>query len=347
MWVPIVLAAVTLGLFGVLRREFFESAKNPSTLTDEEFQALLDTEEGRTLKKELIANFRREGIPDAGIPELITKTLKEMLTQSWGLYSSLTDKSNLAERFDQMFVNDESIKRNGQPLAQAYAEFFKKYYVSSSDTTSSQCAPEVQSRVNEIVTEVEEGGPDQIKELSKRAGSRPPVQMTPLNILIRSTRDPVVRKMLQDYSTHMITYYRTGNPSYKTAAEKSLTAVQSHVDNIQQKVQEETARATKAVNEYDSSNQEVAKLRRQLRTIRREGPKLEDKYETQKRINDNAPVLESKYWVKMGIIAGLFAIAFVARTLVSPGSSPSYIFKSGLMVGLAVVAFVAYRVFLG
>jgi hypothetical protein len=246
-----------------------------------------------------------------------------------------------------MFMNEESIQRNGQPLAKAYAEFFKKYYVSSSDTTSSQCAPEVQSRVNEIVTEVEEGDPDGIKELTKQAGPRPFAQMTPLTLLIRSTRDPVVRRLLQNYSTHMITYYRTGNPSYKTAAEKSLAAVQSHVDNIQKKVRQETARATKTVNEYDSTNQEVVKLRRQLRSIQREGPKMGDKYETQKRINDNAPVIQSMYWVKMGIVAGLFAIAFVARTFVSQSSPPGYIFKSGLIVGLGVVAFVAYRVFLG
>lgn len=330
MWVPIVLAAVTLGLFGVPRREFFESVKNPSTLTDEELEALLGTPQGRTLKTELIESFRREGIPDTAIPELIMKTLKDILTQSWGLYSSLTDKSDLEGRFDQMFMNEESIQRNGRPLAQAYTNFFKMYYIPLS---ASAPAPAVQARIDEIV------------ELRKEAG--PVTGISSLNILIQSVKDEKIRKMLQNYATHMMSYYTTGVPDYKVAAERSLEAVEKHIQDIQDKVEKETTRATKTVDEYDSTNKEVANLRKQLRSIQKEGPKLQDQYETQKRINDNTPIIETKYLVKMGIVAGLFAIAFIARSLVKDNAPPGYIFKVGLIAGLGVVGFVAYRTFLG
>lgn len=334
MWVPIVLAAATLGLFGVPRREFFEGVKDPSTLTDEEFQALLDSEQGRAVKTELIASLRRQGVPDTAIPELVTRTVKDMLVQSWGMYSSLTDKTNLEGRFDQMFLSESFIGQNGKPLAQAYASFFKMYYIPASATAS---GPEVQARVGEIV------------ELAKEAG--PNTAVSPLNVLIQSVKDDDVRNMLKNYATHMVTYYTTGETAYKVAAQRSLDAVEAHVKKLQDKVEEETTRATKMVNEYDTSNEDVTKLRKQLRSIRKEGPKLEDQYETQKRINDNQPVIETKYWVKIGIVVGLFAIAFVSRSFVSenapPGPRANYILKFGLIAGLAVVGFAAYRFLLG
>lgn len=325
---PIVLAAVTLGLFRVPRREFFETAKDPSTLTDEELEELLQTEQGRKLKTELIDSLRREEVPDTAIPELIVKTVKEVLNETWGLYTSLTDKSMLADRFDKMFMSDSFVEQNGRPLAEAYSNFMKMYFIPLAATAP---APEVQARVNEIVELTREAGPD--------------TGISSLNVLLQSIKDEKVRKMLQDYSTHMLTYYTTGMPIYKVAAERSLNAVETHIQELQKKVEEETTRASNMVKEYDTNNEDIDKLRKQLRSIRQEGPKLQDQYETQKRINDNAPILDTKYWVKLGIVAGLFAIAFVARTF--SGGPSGYIFKSVLIAGLAGVGFGVYKLFLG
>ena len=328
MWVPIVLAAVIVGLFGVPRREFFKDVKDPSTLTDEEVEALLETEEGRTYKSELITTLRRQGVPEIGIPEVITKTLKELLIQRWRMYSLLTDKTDLEGRFEQMFMTPQSITLNGKPLQEATAELVKMYYdVGGSETT---CNTEVQG---------------QIKEITKKAG--PPTGISSLNILFQSVKDEKVRKMLQTYAEHIITYYTTGNPVYKTAAERSLEAVQSHINDLEKKVEEETARATGIVNGYDAGTQDVTELRKQLQSIQKDGPKLQDQYETQKRINETQPLMETKYWVKIGIVVGLFAIAVVARSFVRGDTPPNYVVKSGLIIGLVGVGFAAYKFLLG
>lgn len=312
----VLLAVATLVLLQIPDREMFESIKDPSTLTEAELSSLMDTPEGQALRTETIAKLRGDGIPDAGIPALIPGTVMEALSEAWSMYSGLNDKTQIESRLRAQFLSEDAIEDAGRSLAEATFNFTKMYFVRPDAPAS--------------------------RELTRAAGPPEPATLSPLSVLLQSVKDEKVREMLKNYATHMVSYQTTGQISYKTAADLSMTALKKHVADLEAKAVADEEKVTRFVDKYQTDNKDIDTLRTQLRSIRKEGPKLQDQYETQKKINESIPEVKRNYLLKLGLIVGLFVIAYLASN-----ATGGYAVKAGVVIGLLSIGFVAYTSFLG
>lgn len=341
MWLPILLAVATLVLLQCPQREMFETDKDPSSLSEEDLSALMDTPEGKVLREETIANLRKGGIPDASIPEQIPKNIKRVLTTGWEIKSSLTDQTQLESRLRSQFLSDQAIDRAGKPLADAAFNFAKMYYTPVKTACEQEKAGAAEDSTAALAS----------MELTKAAGQPVPVSLSPLSVVLQGIKDEDVRTMLKNYSTLMVSYKTTGQSSYKAAADLSLDALKKHIRELDAKAEADAKKVTKFVDTYETNNKDINNLRSQLRSIRKQGPKLEDQYETQKKINESIPETKKNYWLKVGLIAGLAVIAYLASNYIGENApiSPkmNYALKGGLVVGLVSIGFVAYRFLLG
>ena len=212
----LLLAAIVLFLLFQRPRESFQ---NPSQLSAEEYEALLETPTGRALKTELLNRARSQSIPNEAIPDYVNASVKTSLDKAWMLYSSLSDKSKILERIQAMTMSPEAIRQDGRPLAEAYTAFLENYY-SKAPTAS--------------------------KEITKTAGPIEPISKTDLASLLESVKDPKVRDMLSKYSTHMVRYYTTGEAAHKAAADREMQSFQEHVQNLNVAATEDSKKISEA-----------------------------------------------------------------------------------------------------
>lgn len=338
MWLPILLAVATLVLLQCPQREMFETDKDPSSLSEEDLSALMDTPEGKVLRAESISKFRKDSIPDASIPEYVRINIKKVLTAGWEIKSSLTDQTQLESRLRSQFLSDQAIERAGKSFADAAFNFAKMYYTPVKTACEEEKAEDSTAALASM-------------ELTKAAGQPVPVSLSPLSVVLQGIKDEDVRTMLKNYSTLMVSYKTTGQSSYKAAADLSLDALKKHIRELDAKAEADAKKVTKFVDTYETNNKDINNLRSQLRSIRKQGPKLEDQYETQKKINESIPETKKNYWLKVGLIAGLAVIAYLASNYIGENApiSPkmNYALKGGLVVGLVSIGFVAYRFLLG
>jgi hypothetical protein len=279
----LLLAAIVLFLLFQRPRESFQ---NPSQLSAEEYEALLETPTGRALKTELLNRARSQSIPNEAIPDYVNASVKTSLDKAWMLYSSLSDKSKILERIQAMTMSPEAIRQDGRPLAEAYTAFLENYY-SKAPTAS--------------------------KEITKTAGPIEPISKTDLASLLESVKDPKVRDMLSKYSTHMVRYYTTGEAAHKAAADREMQSFQEHVQNLNVAATEDSKKISEAIAKFDPQNRGMDALRDEISDIQQSGLRVEDDYETQKRINDTIPeVTRTDYMSRLLVIVGVLAIGVIA-----------------------------------
>jgi hypothetical protein len=280
----------------LLLRRRTESFKNPSELTNEEFQALLETPTGKKLKAELVKSLTAQGAQPAGIPDYINRTIKQTLNQSSTIYNQLEDKTQFNKRVEDILLSEQSIKIGGLSLQQAYFEFVKNYFATAPST-----AP-------------------QSTEIAREAGTPPVVERTTLANLLETVKDDSLRDMLNKYSKHMVSYYTTGEVAYKQAADLALSGFRKHVNELDEKVKKDNDRINTFIKEYDPENADLESLRSELREITRTGDALENQYETQKRLNENVPEPSNSHaGIKAGLAVGVLIIGFVAKSFIERG----------------------------
>ena len=114
------------------------------------------------------------------------------------------------------------------------------------------------------------------------------------------------------YKQNYLDYKLTGRAEYKTAYENAQTWITNYLNQLNTRIDEDKEYVNKFVSEYANTNPELSALQEQMKTIRTEGPKLQDRYETEKKMREEAPEDFTPYYIKGGVILGVIGIGVIA-----------------------------------
>jgi chromosome segregation ATPase len=111
------------------------------------------------------------------------------------------------------------------------------------------------------------------------------------------------------YKTNYVQYRTTGRSENKLAYEAAQRWIESYLASLDRSIANNAQSISKFVNEYSNASPELADLQQRMTAIRKEGPTLENKYATIKRVNEEQPVIDrTDLYVKAGIAAGLLGV---------------------------------------
>jgi hypothetical protein len=114
------------------------------------------------------------------------------------------------------------------------------------------------------------------------------------------------------YKTNYVQYRTTGRAEYKLAYETAQRWIESYLRSIDASIATNAAAISKFVDEYSTASPELGDLQKRLSTIRKEGPALENTYQTIKRVNSEQPEIDNTdLYAKAGIAAGLLGVVIV------------------------------------
>lgn len=120
-------------------------------------------------------------------------------------------------------------------------------------------------------------------------------------------------QMLDAYRTNYLEYKVTGNFANKTAYENAETWLAEYIRSLNKQVNDSATYINGFVNEYSRANPEIQKYAKDLAKVRTEGPKLQDKYETSRLLDQEKEIVPdwTAYYVKAFIAAGLVGVIAV------------------------------------
>jgi hypothetical protein len=119
--------------------------------------------------------------------------------------------------------------------------------------------------------------------------------------------------LLEAFRVNLAEWKVTGNDANRIAYENAQRGLQSILISQQNSVAANQAHIRTFMEDYQTTNSDLVQLHEKSIEIRKEGPKIQDEYETTKRLNPAPAVNNTGLYVKAGIVAGLTAlIAFVA-----------------------------------
>lgn len=272
------------------------------------------------LKDELIRGYRSRGVPEKDIPKSVDESINKLIETGGSIYRGLKDKSQFPARIDEVLLSEDAIREGGRPLAEAASAFLKQMFSEKPKNTQI----------------------GMIKDIRKEAA---PVT-TGITDLLSQVEDEGIRSMLKKYSELMVEYHTTGELAYKTAADRIMQLFQSHITKLDAKAARDSDKVVEFIRTYDTTNKDVTDLRDELRNIRKQGPKLGDQYETQKKINEELSPEDPQYLLKAGLLVGLFLIGFIAKTYGADTMyGGNYMLKGSLVVGLAVIGYIGFTSF--
>lgn len=120
------------------------------------------------------------------------------------------------------------------------------------------------------------------------------------------------QQALELYKTGYVQYRTTGNIAYKTQYEAADNYIKSTLASLDQTISNDAARITKFLGEYATANPDLMELQSKFQTIRKEGPALQDKYTTVRRVQHEVPPVDTTaYYVKAGLIVALMGLVVV------------------------------------
>jgi flagellar biosynthesis chaperone FliJ len=114
------------------------------------------------------------------------------------------------------------------------------------------------------------------------------------------------------YKKNYLDYKLTGLAEFKTAYENAQAWITKYLSQLDKRITEDKEFVSKFVTEYQNTNPELTALQQQMQTIRTEGPKLQDRYETERKMREAAPEDYTSYYVKGGVILATIGIGVIA-----------------------------------
>ena len=127
--------------------------------------------------------------------------------------------------------------------------------------------------------------------------------------------DPNFDSTLDIYRQNLTEYKLTGNSAFKTAADNAKAWLDAYVATMQQQNQDQANYIRQFVSQYQNANPELVAMQRRIKKAQEEGPKVQDAYETEKQAQEDEPLDFTQYYVKAGLIAGLFGVVVVMSFL--------------------------------
>ncbi len=115
---------------------------------------------------------------------------------------------------------------------------------------------------------------------------------------------------LDIYRTNYIQYKTTGREEFKMAYENAEAWVVNYLKSMETQVSQGSKNITDFVNKYSNSETEFGKIAATMRQVKTQGPAVQDKYMTIKRVqSETTGDEEADLYVKASIVAALVGIA--------------------------------------
>ena len=119
--------------------------------------------------------------------------------------------------------------------------------------------------------------------------------------------------MLDMYKSNLIQYKVSGNPSFKTASDNIKKWLDEYVNTARSGANKGAEDIQKFVTTYAKSDEEIAKLKTDLASIRKDGPDLQTVYETERESQKTPPVDITLYYTKGAVLLGVAGLVAVAN----------------------------------
>lgn len=116
--------------------------------------------------------------------------------------------------------------------------------------------------------------------------------------------------VLARYQQNLTDYKVTGNAGLKPVVDVDKAWLDSYVDSLNKKSEQQQAFIQKFMQDYQNTNPELVEMQGKLREIRAKGPVLQDAYETEQQAqNEEVEEVDfTPYYVKAGLILGVAAV---------------------------------------
>jgi hypothetical protein len=118
------------------------------------------------------------------------------------------------------------------------------------------------------------------------------------------------------FKYNYIQYRTTGKTHYRDAYENAQKWIEDYLSRVNTNIEKSGTEIKDFMTKYASSGSEIGDLGASLKEIRRDGPALQNKYETIKRIQaEESKPDYTAYYVKGGIAAALLGVGAVVSFL--------------------------------
>ena len=116
--------------------------------------------------------------------------------------------------------------------------------------------------------------------------------------------------VLARYQQNLTDYKVTGNAGLRSVVDVDKAWLDSYVDSLNKKSEQQQAFIQKFMQDYQNTNPELVEMQGKLREIRAKGPVLQDAYETEQQAqNEEVEEVDfTPYYVKAGLILGVAAV---------------------------------------
>lgn len=117
--------------------------------------------------------------------------------------------------------------------------------------------------------------------------------------------------VLTRYQQNLTDYKVTGNAGLKPVVDMDKTWLDSYVESLNKKSEQQQASIQKFMKDYQNTNPELVEMQGKMKEIREKGPVLQDLYETEKQAEEQEPIDFTPYYVKAGLIVGVGAVVWL------------------------------------
>lgn len=120
--------------------------------------------------------------------------------------------------------------------------------------------------------------------------------------------DDGYNQVLRVYYENLTEYKLTGNSAFKTAADTAQAWLDQYVKAQTAHTDKMAADINAFVAQYQDTNPDLIDIQKRIQKVRKEGPELQNIYDTEKEAQAEEAVDYSVYYTKVGLIAGVGAI---------------------------------------
>lgn len=111
---------------------------------------------------------------------------------------------------------------------------------------------------------------------------------------------------LSVFRDNLLEYKLTGNSAYKSASDGAKAWLDQYLQSLNLQVVQTADSINAQLNSYSTANQDLTKTQMDFQTVKTDGPKAEDTYQTIRRQMDQVPGPDtSQVYVKGGMVLGL------------------------------------------
>ena len=113
---------------------------------------------------------------------------------------------------------------------------------------------------------------------------------------------------LARYQQNLTEYKVTGNAGLQSAVERDKGWLDAYIASREQQSQQQQEYIQNFIADYQNTNPELVEMHEKLKEIKKQGPELQDAYETEKQASEEEPIDFTPYYVKAALIVGVAAV---------------------------------------